>query len=109
MRMGTVGWTRAGLASVLVLAGIGLAVVTVWAAGLRTGACTLYQPSGWIDVGLLVFAFALLMVVGLGTMWIYETPTVQRVFVAISLVEAAAAVVLVVYLFSSFTQAYDCG
>jgi hypothetical protein len=97
------------LASVLVLAGIGLAVVSAWAAGLRTGACTLYQPSGWIDVGLLVFAFGLLVVVGLGTMWIYETPTVQRVFIAVAVVEAAAAVVLVVCLFSSFTQAYNCG
>ena len=60
-------------------------------------------------MGLVVFAFGLLVVVGLGTMWIYETPTLQRAFIAVALVEAAAAVVLVVYLFSSFTQAYDCG
>jgi hypothetical protein len=99
---------HAALVSVLGLGAIGLAVTAAWAAGLRGGLCT-NTPSGWIDVALLLFAVGLVIVVFLGTMSIDETPTLQRIFMGMGVVEAAAAVALVVYLLSKFTHAGWCG
>ena len=100
--------THAALVSVLGLGAIGLTAATVWAVGLRGGLCT-YAPSGWVDVALLLFAVGLVIVVFLGTLSIDETPTLQRISMGMGVVEAAAAVALVVYLLAKFTHAGWCG
>jgi hypothetical protein len=100
-----------GLVSSLGFVGALLAGASIWAVGLRTGYCGRYPPpSGFVTVGLVIVAVALACVAT--PLILTSTPSRTRTewaLAAVSLLEAVAAVAIVVYLGSKFGHAYDCG
>jgi hypothetical protein len=57
-----------------------------------------------LGFGLLVLAAAFV-----GSLGVEDTPTLQRVYVSLGLLEMATAVVIVLYLVTKSTRAFDCG
>ena len=101
---------QAALVVPLALGAIGLAIAGVWVRSIPTYACDegVPQPSGWISVGLLLFAFALPAVVFLRTVSARENPRLQRLAVAIALAEGVASIVIAIYLKGKYGH-YQCG
>ena len=98
-----------GLVSVLVLGAAGLIAVAAWGAGVQGGSCPQYTPHGWV-VGVVVgLGVVVLAVVLVGSLSVEDSQILQRVYVSLALIEAAAAGVLAFYLLTKIPAAYICG
>ena len=100
---------HASLIAVLGLGAAGLAAVAVWAAGVQGGSCPQYTPPGWVVGVVLGLGVVVLAVVLLGSLGVEDSHILQRIYVSLGLIEAAAAGVLIFYLLTKTPASYSCG
>ena len=105
----TVSRIHAGVIAVLVLGAAGLAAAAVWGAGVQGGSCPQYTPPGWV-VGVVVgLGVVVLAVVLVGSLSVEDSEILQRVYVSVGLIEAAAAGALIFNLLMKTPAVYSCG
>jgi hypothetical protein len=103
-----VRWPHVTLSSVLALGAAGLILGAAWISTVPTYLCDEGVPSpNWIYAGFILFAFCLPASILLGTLLLLPD-TVHRIYIAVAVGEAVAALALAMYLGSKYGH-YQCG
>jgi hypothetical protein len=98
-----------GLSALLAIGAGGLATVLVWGLRMRGGECSQYTPPGWLLGAVLAGGLLVMLVAFIGSLYVDDTPELQRVYAMVGVLEMAAAVGLVLYLVTKSANAFSCG